>query len=145
MLSGVALIIVGLIWNIVFPINKSLWTSSFVLYTGGLAATTLAVLYYIIDVADIKKGSKLFLIWGVNPMIVFFFSQIIPQALVMIEFQDPKNPLEQINLLSYFYTFGIAPFFSNPMAASLAGALIYVAIWTFILWLFYKNKLLFKV
>ncbi|OMQ12018.1 acyltransferase family protein [[Flexibacter] sp. ATCC 35103] len=144
-LAGVALIIVGLLWDIIFPINKSLWTSSYVLYTTGLAATCLALLYYIIDIADYKKGFKLFLIWGVNPMIVFFFSQIIPQALVMIQFKNPHNPAEQINLLNYLYIFGIAPFFSNPMTASLAGALVYVAIWTFILWIFYKNKLIFKV
>lgn len=145
LLSGISLIVLGLIWNIVFPINKSLWTSSFVIYTGGLAATTLAVLYYIIDVSNFKKGIKLFLIWGVNPMIVFFFSQIIPQALVMIHFKNPKDPEQQINLLDYLYRFGIAPFFNNPMAASLAGALVYVGIWSFILWLFYKNKLIFKV
>jgi predicted acyltransferase len=143
--AGIALIIGGLIWNLVFPINKSLWTSSYVLYTTGLATTFFSILYYVIDIADYKKGFKLFLIWGVNPMIVFFASQIIPQALVMIQFQNPKNPEKQINLLSYLYEFGIAPFFSNPMTASLAGALIYVAIWTFILWLFYKNKLIFKV
>ena len=142
---GVALIIGGLLWNIVFPINKSLWTSSYVLYTTGLATTFLAILYYVIDIANYKKGFKLFLIWGVNPMIVFFASQIIPQALVMIEFQNPNNPEEKINLLAYLYSFGIAPFFSNPMAASLAGALVYVAIWTFILWIFYKKKLIFKV
>ena len=142
---GVALIISGLLWNIVFPINKSIWTSSYVLYTTGLATTFLSILYYIIDIADYKKGFKPFLIWGVNPMIVFFTSQIIPQALVMVEFQNPKNPEEKINLLTYLYSFCIAPFFSNPMMASFAGALVYVCIWTFILWIFYKNKLIFKV
>lgn len=144
-LVGIALIIAGLLWNIVFPINKSIWTSSYVLYTTGLATTVLAILYYIIDIAAYKKGFKLFLIWGVNPMIVFFASQIIPQALVMIQFENPHTAGEQINLLSYLYGYGIAPFFSNPMMASFAGALVYVAIWTFILWIFYKNKLIFKV
>ena len=142
---GTILIFFGLIWDIIFPINKSLWTSSYVLYTTGLATVVLTVLYYTIDIANYKKGFKPFLIWGVNPMIVFFSSQIIPQALVMIEFQNPHNPSEKINLLNYLYTFGIAPFFSNPMTASLAGALVYVGIWTFILWIFYKNKLIFKV
>lgn len=144
-IAGVALIIAGLIWSIVFPINKSLWTSSYVLYTTGLAATSLAILYYIIDIADYKKGFKLFLIWGVNPMIVFFFSQIIPQALVMVQLKNPENPETQINLLNYLYHFGIAPFFSDPMMASFAGAFVYVGIWSFILWIFYKNKLIFKV
>jgi predicted acyltransferase len=142
---GIALIIAGLLWNIVFPINKSLWTSSYVLYTTGLATTFLSILYYVIDIADYQKGFKPFLIWGVNPMIVFFTSQIIPQALVMIQFKNPHNPEQNINLLDYLYSFGIAPFFNNPKAASLAGALVYVGIWTFILWIFYKNKLIFKV
>jgi len=142
---GTILIFFGLIWDIIFPINKSLWTSSYVLYTTGLATVVLTILYYIIDIANYKKGFKPFLVWGVNPMIVFFTSQIIPQALVMIEFQNPHHPAEKINLLNYLYTFGIAPFFSNPMTASLAGALVYVGIWTFILWVFYKNKLIFKV
>ncbi|WP_125723233.1 acyltransferase family protein [Flavobacterium ustbae] len=141
---GTALIFFGLIWDLVFPINKSIWTSSYVLYTTGLATVCLTVLYYIIDIKEFKKGFKLFVIWGVNPMIVFFASQIIPQALVMIRFQHPSSG-EQTNLLDYLYRFGIAPFFSNPMAASLAGALTYVAIWTFILWIFYRNKLIFKV
>ena len=142
---GTILIFFGLIWDIIFPINKSLWTSSYVLYTTGLATVVLTILYYIIDIANYKKGFKPFLVWGVNPMIVFFTSQIIPQALVMIEFQNPHHPAEKINLLNYLYTFGIAPFFSNPMTASLAGALVYVGIWTFILWVFYKKKLIFKV
>lgn len=142
---GTSLIFFGLIWDLVFPINKSIWTSSYALYTIGLATVCLTVLYYIIDIKEFKKGFKLFVIWGVNPMIVFFASQIIPQALVMIRFQNPSLPSEQINLLDYLYRFGIAPFFSNPMTASLAGALTYVAIWTFILWIFYRNKLIFKV
>jgi predicted acyltransferase len=142
---GTALIFFGLIWDLVFPINKSIWTSSYVLYTTGLATICLTALYYIIDIREYKKGFKLFVIWGVNPMIVFFASQIIPQALVMIRFQNPSIPSEQTNLLDYLYRFSIAPFFSNPMSASLAGALTYVAIWTFILWIFYRNKLIFKV
>ncbi|WP_264553814.1 acyltransferase family protein [Flavobacterium sp. N2038] len=144
-IAGTALIFFGLIWDVVFPINKSLWTSSYVLYTTGLATVFLTTLYYIIDIADYKKGFKPFLIWGVNPMIVFFSSQIIPQVLVMIQFQNPQNPEEQTNLLDYLYRFWIAPSFTNPMTASLAGALVYVGIWTFILWIFYRNKLIFKV
>ncbi|SHM45024.1 acyltransferase family protein [Flavobacterium xinjiangense] len=142
---GLILTLLGLLWNIVFPINKSLWTSSYVLYTSGLAILCLTFLFYVIEVADYKKWTKLFLIWGVNPMVVFFFSGIIPQGLRMIQFQNPQIPTEQINLQKYLYSFWIEPFFNNPLLASLVGALIYVGIWSFILWLFYKNKLIFKV
>lgn len=142
---GVFITIASLLWNLVFPINKSLWTSSYVLYTSGLAILCLTVLFYLIEVANYKNWTKLFLIWGVNPMVVFFFSGIIPQGLRMILFQNPKIPAEQINLQKYLYSFGVEPFFNNPMTASVVGALIYVGIWSFILWLFYKNKLVFKV
>ncbi|MDI5897373.1 acyltransferase family protein [Flavobacterium yafengii] len=144
-IAGIILIILALLWSIVFPLNKSLWTSSFVLYTSGLAILSLTLFYYVIDIANYKKWTKLFLIWGVNPMIVFFFSEIIPQGLEMIQFQNPEIPTEQINLQNYLYSFWIAPVFNNPMTTSLAGALIYVTIWAFILGLFYKHKLIFKV
>ena len=144
-LYGFALIIIGLLWSIVFPLNKSLWTSSFVLYTAGIATVSLSILYYLIDVLDYKKGVKLFLIWGVNPMIVFFLSQILPQALSMISVQNPNIPTENINLLDYLYAFGVQPFFSNPMTSSLVFALIYVAFWSILLLYFYKKKWYFKV
>lgn len=144
-LIGLVLVILGLIWNIVFPINKSLWTSSYVLYTAGLACLCLSLLYYIIEIADYKKWTKLFLIWGVNPMIVFFFSGIIPRVLTMIKVEHPEIPNEPLGFQSYFYNYGIVPLFENPMNASLAYALIYALFWSFILWILYKNKLIFKV
>ncbi|WP_395049563.1 acyltransferase family protein [Flavobacterium sp.] len=142
---GLVLVILGLIWNIVFPINKSLWTSSHVIYTAGLASLCLSLLYYIIEIADYKKWTKLFLIWGVNPMIVFFFSGIIPRVLTMIKVEHPGIPNEPLGFQSYFYNYGITPYFVNPMNASLAYALIYAIFWSFILWILYKNKLIFKV
>jgi predicted acyltransferase len=145
LLIAAILIFLGLAWNIIFPINKALWTSSYVVFTAGLATLTLAILYYCIDIANYKKGTKLSLIWGVNPMIVFFLSEIIPQAFVMISFQNPENPTQQINLLDYLYSFGVLPYFNNPMNASLAFALLYVGFWTILLGYFYKNKMYFKV
>lgn len=144
-LYGIVMTIVGFAWGFLFPINKSIWTSSYVLYTAGLGTLCLSVLYYIIEIASLKKWTKLFLIWGVNPMIVFFFSGIIPRILSMILVKNPENTTEDINLQNYMYKFWIVPNFENPMNASLAGALIYVLIWSFILWIFYRNRLIFKV
>ena len=142
---GVLLVIVALLWNIVFPINKALWTSSYVLFTSGLAILFLTLFYFLIDILNFKRGTKLFLIWGVNPMIVFFLSEIIPQGLEMIVIKNPKIATEQINIQYYFYRFCIAPSFNNPMNASLAFALVYAFFWTIILLVFYKKKLFFKV
>ncbi|CAM3960554.1 acyltransferase family protein [Flavobacterium sinopsychrotolerans] len=142
---GIALLITGLLWSIVFPINKSLWTSSYVLYTAGIATICLTLLYWIIDVLNYNKWIKLFLIWGVNPMIVFFFSGIIPRVLSSIKIQNPEIATEEINLQSYIYNYNIVPLFSNPLDASLTYALVYAVFWSIILWVFYKNKLIFKV
>lgn len=144
-IAGIVLIITGLLWNIIFPINKSLWTSSYVLYTAGIATICLTILYYIIDIANYKKWTKLFLIWGVNPMIVFFFSGVIPRVLSSIKVQSPEIATEQINLQTLIYKFGIETWFENPLNSSLAYAILYAIFWSFILWIFYKKKLIFKV
>lgn len=142
---GILLIVFGLIWDLVFPINKSLWSSSFVFFTSGLATVCLSLLYYIIDIANRKNWIKLFLIWGVNPMIVFFFSGIIPGALTMIKVNHPELPGEPLGFQSYFYNYGIVPLFQNPKDASLTYALVYCLFWSVILWILYKRKLIFKV
>ena len=142
---GIALILLGLIWSIIFPINKSLWTSSYVLYSAGIATVCLTLLYCIIDIANYKKWTTFFLIWGVNPMIVFFFSGIIPRVLSSIKIQNPEADVGQINLQNLIYNFWIEPFFKNPLDASLTYALIYAVFWSLILWFFYKKRMIFKV
>lgn len=144
-ITGIALVITGLLWNTIFPINKSLWTSSYVLYTAGIATICLTILYYIIDIANYKKWTKLFLIWGVNPMIVFFFSGIIPRFMSYIKVQSPEIATEQINLQTLIYKYGIATWFENPLNSSVAYAIVYAIFWSCILWVFYKKKLIFKV
>lgn len=142
---GISMVVVGLLWSTVFPLNKSLWTSSYVVYTAGLATICLLILYYLIDVLNIKKWTKLFLIWGVNPMIVFFFSGIIPRALSAIKIENPIVAEEKISLQKFIYDFNIVPLFDNPLNASLFYAVSYAIFWSFILWILYKNKLIFKV
>lgn len=139
---GIGGIILGLLWNTVFPINKTLWTSSYVIYTAGLATLTLSILYYLTDIKKYENWTKPFIIFGVNPMVVFFFSGIIPRVLGMI-----KVPLGEktVGLQSYIYNEWIVPHFENPLNASLTGALVYLLIWFVILTLFYRKNLIFKV
>ena len=61
----------GLIWNLVFPINKALWTSSYVLYTAGLAAIGLGICYWFIDVKEYKAWTKPFAAFGMNAITVY--------------------------------------------------------------------------
>jgi len=146
LIGSISAIVLGLIWNIIFPINKALWTSSYVLYAAGIASACLVVLYYIIDVLGISGWTKFFVIFGVNPMVVFFFSGIIPRVLSSILMGHPKDPAhDPISLQTYFYQFILSPFFSNPVNASLAYALTYLALWFVILYILYRKKLVFRV
>jgi predicted acyltransferase len=137
---------IGLLWNDIFPINKALWTSSYVLYAAGLALLVLSVLYLIIDVLGFDVWTKPFVIFGVNPMLVFFFSGIIPRVLIMIKIAQPEN-LEnpETGLISWLYSHWIVPFFSEPKNDSLVGALTYLLIWFVILVWFDRRKIIFKV
>ncbi len=152
LIIGFVLVILGLIWNSFFPMNKSLWSSSFVLYTAGFATLFLAFFYYLIDIRGYKKWTTPILFWGVNPMIVFFLSGIIPRVLSSIKVINPANLVgsledypEQIGLQTYLNEYYIVPYFNNLKDASLMWALINVTFWSIVLWCFYKKKLFFKV
>ncbi len=137
-MAGVFCLVLGAAWDLNFPINKSLWTSSFVLYSGGWAIVLLSLLYWIIDVQQVSSWTKPFIIFGVNPMLVFFFSGIIPRALNMIEV-DGKG------ITAYLQDYLFASRISDPYLASLAGALCYLLIWYVILRFFYQRGRVFKV
>jgi len=69
--SGIALLLIGLLWAIVFPINKNMWTSSFVLYAGGWSMLLFAVFYYVIDVVGFKKWAMPFVWIGSNAILIY--------------------------------------------------------------------------
>lgn len=142
---SIVLIISGLLWSVFFPINKALWTSSYVLFTAGIALLFLTLIYYIVDVLEHKKWTKFLLSWGVNPMIVFFVSGILPRALALIKVQNPENISEQINVRDYAYQYWISPLFENQMISSLTYSVLYILLWSCVLWYFYKKGMIFKV
>jgi predicted acyltransferase len=144
--AGVIGIMIGILWSDFFPINKALWTSSYVCYAAGIALMVLGALYFVIDVLEFDFWTKPFVIFGVNPILVFFFSGIIPRVLNMIKIAQPEN-LEnpETGLVAWLYGQWIMPFFTEPKNASLAGALTYLVIWFVILVLFDRKKMIFKV
>jgi predicted acyltransferase len=146
LVGAIAGIAIGLIWNTVFPINKALWTSSYVLYAAGIALLVLALLYYIVDVKGYKGWTELFVIFGINPMVVFFFSGIIPRTMSAIQIRGGEDvSAESVGLQQYLYQYHIVPNFAEPMDASLVYALGYLVFWFVILYILYRNKLVFKV
>ena len=87
-LTGVALIILGLGWGVFFPMNKALWTSSFVLYTAGLACHALAVMYFLIDVKGFSQWALPLRYYGLNAIFVFVASGLIAKTLIRIKVDD---------------------------------------------------------
>lgn len=139
---GSICIIAGLLWDLQFPINKALWTSSYVLYTGGLATVVLALSYWIIDVNHYNRFTKPFVIYGVNAITVFFVSGLMPRLLNMIKIKQPNG--DEIGALSWFYQSFFPPYFS-PINASLAYAIVFVLFFFVILWFMYKKNIIIKV
>ncbi|AQG81408.1 acyltransferase family protein [Spirosoma montaniterrae] len=138
----------GLIWDGFFPINKALWTSSYVLLAGGLAMLGLALCYWFIDVqaggaTGRQRWAMPFVAFGVNAITVFFLSGLIPRIMSLIKVAQPDG--SEVNLRDYLYRTFIAPPFTDPKNASLAGALTFVLIWFGILWWMWKKRVIVKV
>ena len=76
-IAGVIAVALGLVWNTVFPINKNLWTSSFVLNVGGISLILLAAFYYIIDVKGYKKWAFFFSVIGMNSILIYLSGHFI--------------------------------------------------------------------
>ncbi|MEN8194029.1 MAG: DUF5009 domain-containing protein [Bacteroidota bacterium] len=139
---GIVLMAIGYIWDFWFPINKSLWTSSYVIYTGGLAIVFLAFCYWLIDVQDKKWWIKPFHIYGMNAITVYFLSGIFGRLLYMIKFE--KSLGESVSLKTYIYQEIFSPFF-NPINASLMYAISFILLWLFLMWLLYRKNIFIKV
>jgi predicted acyltransferase len=75
--AGVIFLVLAQIWNLDFPINKNLWTSSFVLHVGGLSLLLMALFYYIIDVKGYKKWAFYFRVIGMNSILIYISGHFI--------------------------------------------------------------------
>lgn len=85
---GFACFVVAYFWSFSFPINKKLWTSSFVLHTAGLITMTLACVIYILDFRRISYGVKFFQVFGRNPLFLYMLSMIAGLLLLIVRFHD---------------------------------------------------------
>lgn len=91
--GGTGLLLAGFCWDIVFPINKKIWTSSYVVYTTGLAMITIATMIYMIEFKNIRGGlAKFFDVFGKNALFVFALSAFLPKGLSLIRLGDGVNP-----------------------------------------------------
>jgi predicted acyltransferase len=131
---GALAVVTGLIWDLFFPINKALWTSSFVLYTGGWATIGLAFSYWLIDVQGHKKWAMFFVPFGVNAITAYVLSNYIPHYLL----NKPRFGGKSI------YELVFAPYFT-PFNASVVSAIVLVLIIWVLMRILYLRKIIIKV
>jgi predicted acyltransferase len=139
---GALSIVVGLVWNWVFPINKNLWTSSYVVFTAGVAAVTLATCMWIIDVRGIRWWTPPFVVFGINPFLAFIGSEAMARLIYsVITVPDASGRPVSVATMGY-NLFALA---LSPRVASLAFALSFVLFWLGVLTVLYRRNFIFKV
>jgi predicted acyltransferase len=147
--AGCVLIFAGYCWDMVFPINKKIWTSSYTVYTSGLATLILAVLIYIIEFKD-RKGwlSRFFDVFGKNPLFIFVLSGVLPRLLGLIRIPNGFNDVGEPAYLSpfgWFYEYVCKPVSPNLKIGSLLYAICIIFLFWLIAWWMDKKKLYVKV
>ena len=140
--AGSIAMMAGLMWHWSFPINKSLWTSSYVLFTAGMAAVTLATCMWIIDEHRVTGWTKPFVIYGMNPIIAFVGSGITARLIYSVFKVESGG--QQISLQAWIYRTFYASWLA-PRNASLLFAVTFVLVWFAILWVLYRRRIFLKV
>ena len=138
---GMILCVLGWIWNFWFPINKSLWTSSYVVYMAGLALCFLAACYWLIDIKGYKAWTKPFAIFGVNALSLFIGSGVMSRLLGLIKIRSGDK---YISLQKAIFQNVFLPI-ASPMNASLMFAISFILVWLFLMWLLYRKGIYIKV
>ena len=139
---GAILITLGLGWGMVFPINKSLWTSSFALYTAGIGMQLLAACHWLIDVQGVKTWSKPFTYYGMNAIFVFVASGLLAKIMGRIKVDDGVGG--EISLWTSIYNNAFESWLA-PINASLLFAITLVVLFGLVLWWMYKKKIFVKI
>ncbi len=139
---GVCLTAIGWCWSLVFPLNKSLWTSSYVVYTAGLALCFLSFCYWLIDIKGYKKWTKPFVIFGVNALVLFVGSGVMARILGLIKL--PGADGKTISLQKAIFDNVFLPL-ASPINASLLYAISFILVWLFLMWLLFRKQIFIKV
>jgi predicted acyltransferase len=149
LMAAVALLFTGYVWDYSFPINKKIWTSSYVVYTTGLAILTLSTLIFFIELRKVTGWwSRFFDVFGKNPLFIYALSILIPKTLSMIHIPNGVTADGQAKYVTpwgWFYQSVTAKTPGAPENGSLLFALCIVALlWGIGYWLD-KKKIYVRV
>ena len=139
-IGGAALVIAGQLWHFTFPINKNLWTSSYVLFTAGLASLLLAALYWAIDLKGWQGWTKPFVILGSNAITLFVASGLLVKTLGLIRVAGDDG--RDISVSRWAYLHWFTPL-ASPKNASLLYALVnLVVLFALLAWMYRRRWIL---
>lgn len=132
----------GYLWGMVFPINKALWTSSYVLFTAGIAMGIFAVIYLMADVLKFQKWATFFTIFGLNALFCFFLSGLWTKMMLYVIKIPSAN--DKISLYKWFYNNACV-----PVAGNLNGSLMFAIIQMLLIWfaalILYREKIVIRL
>ena len=137
LIAGVAGILGGLVWDIWFPINKNLWTSSYVLFTSGLAAVLLGSLHWALDIRGYRRFTRPLVVLGVNALTLFVVSALVVKTMALISVTEEAG--NRLALSRWLYLTAFAPY-ASPKTASLLYALANLAVLYALLEWLYRRR-----
>lgn len=149
LVAGVIMSLAGLIWGTSFPVNKKIWTSSYVMYTTGLGLLTIGVMIYLIEFRQVRGWwSSFFDAFGKNPLFIFVLSGFLPRVVGLFRWQDGLNDKGEpiyTHAFSWFYKYICDPISSDPRNGSLLYAVIMITFYWLLAWWLDRKKIYIKV
>ncbi len=139
---GAAAAAAGLLWGRVLPINKNLWTASYVVFTSGAALLAIGLCVVVIDVLGWKKPFAPFFTFGTNPLLVFVLSGLLAKTMGLIKVSDAAG--KAISLHTWLYRAGFS-WIADPTLRSHAFALVTILFWWAVLRVFEKKGWFWKI
>jgi predicted acyltransferase len=140
--AGAVALVLGWAWNSFFPINKALWTSSYVLFTTGLGLQLLALCYWLIDIKGYRRWAWPFEVFGVNALALFVGSGLMVKLMGLIRI--PNADGTRVSSQNWIFR-NLFLSWATPINASLFYAIAFILLWLFLMWLLYRKQIYIKV
>jgi predicted acyltransferase len=137
--AGVAGILLGLLWDLAFPINKGIWTSSYVVFTAGAGLVLLGTFFWAMELKGWRKWAQPLVVYGMNAIAVF-----VASGMVAKQMGSTRVGSEGVTLKSWIYEELFASW-AGPLNGSLAFAFSYVLVWLAVMWILYRRRIFIKI
>ena len=141
-LAGIAATALGLLMDRWCPINKSLWSASYVVFTAGVALSGLALCYWLIDVRGYRRWATPFVIYGMNPIVAYVLSTLVAKEMLL--YRVARADGSTLDLQRYIFESVFLPL-ARPVDASLLYAVAYVLLWLGVAAFLYRQRALIKI